>query len=157
MPLNHFRCMVAEGKAPNINQRGATNSTCYAKKMSISAEHASNQIMWSVQALACPAGVQLKLFPDFTHKPDELVLDFENWYQATKWRDDVGMTSKKLEALAVLDSFMEEMPPERFDEKFVIAGEDWEQLRDLARQTLAVCDWPLEAPPMDRAVYIKSQ
>jgi hypothetical protein len=125
--------------------------------MSVSAEHASNQIMWSVQALACPAEVQLKLFPDFTHKPDELVLDFDNWYQATKCRDDVGMTPDKLASLAVLDSFMEKMQPERFDEEFVITGEDWAQLRDLARQTLDVCGWLLEAPPMDRAIYIKSR
>lgn len=113
--------------------------------------------MWAVQALACTSDVQLKLFPDFTHKPDELVLDFDNWYQATKWREDVGMTSDKLESLGVLDSYIEAMPPESFDEEFVINGKDWSRLRDLARQTLAVCSWQLEEPPMDRAIYINSR
>lgn len=125
--------------------------------MSVSAEHASNQIMWAVQALACTSEVQLKLFPDFTHKPDELVLDFDNWYQATKWRDDVGMTPEKLRSLEVLDSYIAAMPPKRFDEEFVIHGQDWARLRDLARETLEACDWPLETPPLDRAVYVKSR
>jgi hypothetical protein len=125
--------------------------------MSVSAEYASKQLMWSVQALACPAEVQLKLFPDFTHKPDELVLDFDNWYHATRWRDDVGMTPEKLESLAALDCFIGEMLPERFDEDIVINGEDWARLRDLARLTLAVCNWQVEVPPMDRAIYVRSR
>ena len=51
-------------------------------------EPIAEQLKWSLPALALPAEVQLRLFPEFVCIGDELVLDFDNWYHA--YRDNVS-------------------------------------------------------------------
>ena len=65
---------------------------------------ALEQLKWAVQALAAEPESQLRLFPDFVCKPDELVLEFDHWKQATIWRETLGITSGQLESLDAIES-----------------------------------------------------
>ena len=110
------------------------------------------QLKWSVQALAATPEVQLKLFPEFVCKPDELVLDFDQ--AATVWRESLEITREQLSALESIDATMDEMPPEIFTDEHVRTNVKWERLRQVAVNCLAAFGWPRDAPPEARSTYV---
>ena len=109
--------------------------------MSVSPESAIKCLKYSVQVLASNAQTQLSLYPDFTDKAFEIIDDFDNWYNATKWRDDIGLTTARSYALEKLYKSIECMNTDRIEEEHVASGKDWEELRILAKACLSVWGW----------------
>ncbi|MDB6136050.1 MAG: uncharacterized protein JWM59_4293 [Verrucomicrobiales bacterium] len=112
------------------------------------------QLQWALQALAIPADQQLRLFPDFTWKSDELVDDFAQWHRKVIESGNHGFTPDALSALAKIDALFERMPPERFTGEAVLEGGDWEELRVLAGAALYLLEWAIEPPPYGRSLYV---
>lgn len=115
------------------------------------------KLMWAVQALAQPAGVQLGLFPDFACKADELVLDFDQCREAALLNEGDSMSVEQTSALASLDAMITSMSgpeqPHWCDES--IRNDDaWQSLRLLARATLRAFGWPDDVPPIGRSIYV---
>jgi len=118
----------------------------------------SAELCRCVQALAQPAAVQIALFPDFAVVGDELAVQFDVALRDYRAFSPTAEEAQ-LRSLAVLDDYLAELSgPE--DERFwwdrAALGSDmrWQRIRDLARDVLAMFDWPHEPPPLDSATYV---
>lgn len=122
-------------------------------------EFALTQLKWVLQALAQPWATQLALFPEYVVVADELALDFDNWYGATKWRERFAAPqSAALEAVdALLDQMSLARDPELWTAKALTQRPEWREARDLAQQALQSLDWEFGAPPRDRSAYVRAK
>jgi hypothetical protein len=114
------------------------------------------QLKWAVQALAQSPDDQLSLFPSFVCVADELALDFSQCFEVVL---SAGLlTPKQSEFLARLDTALEASSgPDHLEIWTNTALQDhevWVHFRQLAVDALAACDWPNEAPPSGRAIYV---
>jgi hypothetical protein len=109
------------------------------------------RLQHSLQALALPAAAQIALFPDFVCKTDELVLDFDHWRSCAVGNYRVEMTPAQLQSLAAVDTHIDIPNIDEYksvwDESALYSHPFWEELRDLAIQSLNAFGWPQETPP----------
>lgn len=63
----------------------------------------------SLQALALSSDVQLSLFPDFVGKPDELALDFDNFFHVIFTNDEFVLTEQQQDSLLVIQGSLDSM------------------------------------------------
>ncbi len=112
------------------------------------------RFIWSLQALAAPAEIQLQLFPDFDWKVDELAIEFDQWYQVMRRRSAL-FTAKARKLLEDLNRKLDEMSgPENSQfwlEDTLRSDATWENIRDLARHALSAIGWPIENPMLSRS------
>lgn len=117
---------------------------------------AIEHLKWALQALAQPSDTQIELFPAFVCVPDELVLDYDEWFR--KVRNEHDLTPEQLNSLRKLDAAIEkESGPshaELWTEAALHTDPRWERFRELARNALAAFDWPMSVPRRDRAFYL---
>ena len=113
-------------------------------------------LMWSVQALAAPAEVQVTLYPDFVVKANELALDFDNWYECARFSLAPEWSESQRTSLAALDAKLDamsrsgaEFTEDLWLESALAADPNWEQVRDLARTAIRLFSWPVECPPRE--------
>jgi hypothetical protein len=116
-----------------------------------------NRLEWSILALAQPAEVQLSLFPDFTHKPDELVLNLEEALNGLLGHED-QLTEEQWSAVRALDARILAMSGEHhaefWTEEALRGDPRWEEIRGLAKRAAEVCGWKLRAPPASDDIYV---
>jgi hypothetical protein len=117
-------------------------------------EAAFKQLQWATQALSQPPDVQLSLYPDFTNKPYELLSDFDNWYQATRWRKSLPISDIQGAELKKIFEFSQNIPEELLSEEAVKNDTTWAELRKKAGYVLTLFGWKSEPPPMGRSAYI---
>ena len=118
------------------------------------------KLKYSLQALAQPASIQLKLFPDFVQVADELALDFEHRHSVVA-QNSFDLTSSQKESLAHLDALLSNMSKGIFTEELWTDNalrdrHEWEEVRSLAKETLKEFNWALDEPPVDRNQYVRS-
>ncbi len=117
-----------------------------------------NQLKWSIQTLSLEADGQLASFPDFVVVTDELLLEYDNWYNvATKNYPDF-FSDEQIMILKKINLFIEELPQE--DLNLSVADElrtyqFWKDLRMLAREALQKFNWTSDTPPHDRSTYLR--
>jgi hypothetical protein len=116
------------------------------------------QLQQSVQALALPATTQLALFPDFVCKAEELALGFDHWWLCVSSRAIGVLTEDQQRLLQEINSRLSRMSGAENAHLWTDDGlgidPAWQQVRQLAQQTLAVFDWKAEVPPLDGTRYI---
>jgi hypothetical protein len=99
----------------------------------------------SLQALAAPVDVQLSLLPDFVLKPDELALDFDDWYQTVFSNVQDELTQEQKSRLNSLNQVLEQMSNEAnshlWTEEALAKSAEWEQVREIAKATLESFGW----------------
>ena len=103
----------------------------------------------SIQLLACPADIQLKMMPDFVCKPDELALDFDHWNAVVLGNFRSELTTDQISSSESIDRALSELTdigPEHWTEDAVRKSEEWHRLRTLAAAALESFGWPLETP-----------
>jgi hypothetical protein len=105
----------------------------------------------SLQALALPAQAQVAYLPDFVVKTDELVLDFGHWRDCATGNCQVDMTAAQLDSLTAVEAHIAapNSTGDRtvWDESALYSHAFWEELRNLAIQSLNAFGWPQETPP----------
>jgi hypothetical protein len=114
----------------------------------------------SLQALAAEASVQVQLFPDFVHKNDELVLDFDHWQDCAIGNYGKEMTAAQLQSLRAINDHLETVGPADaavWDEDGLYTVPFWSELRQLAIQSLESFGWPKETPPGDADEYVRGE
>lgn len=112
------------------------------------------RLKWALQALVQPSAVQLQLYPEFVCVPDELALDFD---EALRCIDQPDLSREQWRGLAAVHALLESMsgPDKPFwTAEALSTMPEWRQVRALARECLLVFDWPLDAPPWGRAIYV---
>jgi len=110
----------------------------------------------SVQLLASPAEVQLRLLPCFVCKADELALEFDQWREVTLHNYQRDLSTEQLSSLAALDEKLDYLTTkgrEHWTDEAVSGSHDWQDVRGLASRVLEVFQWPLETPPSHSNEY----
>jgi hypothetical protein len=116
------------------------------------------QLKWSLQALAMPASTQLKLFPEFVVKADELALDFDSAWSAVRTNYEDELSPAQAAAIDAVERKLERMSRDgaEFDvdlwtESALSSSGQWEDVRSLAESALEAFGWTRESPPPDPA------
>jgi hypothetical protein len=136
-----------------------TSSTAVAGEIAV--EHKMEQVerefMWAVQALAQPADVQPELFPDFVVVADELALEFDAARLVAESQVGRAWSARQHQAVAYLDARLSEMGarPELWSNEGCLDHPRWSEVRQLAREVLAVFGWSPARPPLGRVVYVR--
>ena len=101
----------------------------------------------ALQLLACPPEIQFGKFPDFTHVPDELALEFENLRMAFEGNFRSELTAEQLSRVELIDECLSRMSKECYRQEAVSNSPEWQHIRRLAAEALNAFGWPLEDPP----------
>ena len=113
----------------------------------------------SLQAHTMDAPEQLGLFPAFVSVTDELAEDFHNWAIAVL--DGALLNDDHSNAVRELDDLLGEMTEAGDDAVWtddgLVGDERWARVRSQAGAALDDLGWPREAPPKDRAVFVRSR
>jgi hypothetical protein len=115
-------------------------------------------LKFAIQALALPSDIQLQLFPNFGCTVDELALDFDHWYDCIIQQSKDKLTHRQIDLLVEINHSFEQMSgterSELWSKEALETSKEWAEIRKLAKQTLEAFSWPLDVPPVDRAIYI---
>ena len=114
-----------------------------------------DKLKHALQALALSSEEQVALFPAFAITADELALDFDNWFKASK-RD---LNDQQIAILNTINSILENKSQEvekSFWTDAALKNDDgWEKIRSLSKEALEIFKWPLEKPPMNKNEFIQ--
>lgn len=117
------------------------------------------RLQHSLQALAIPATEQVRLFPDFVVKTDELVLDFDHWRQCAVENYGSEMTQAQASRLAAVDSHINTANASGdrsvWGETALRTHPFWERLRGIAAHALKAFGWPQDIPPSYADEYVR--
>jgi hypothetical protein len=114
----------------------------------------------SLQLLAMPAAAQLAFFPPrWIETAFELADYFIGAYKMIVDNHPGGLTAGQRRRLDLLHERLEAAVSERErdclrTEGALLGSTEWQDLRELARETLRSFGWPLEAPPKGRHRFI---
>ncbi len=116
-------------------------------------------LKWSIQALAQSAAIQHTLFPDFVCVPDELALEFDEYYrQVLNSPLSLKFDLEQLSLVRELDQKLASISGpenERFwCDKALESAPEWNEVRMIAKSTLKKFGWPEAPPPVERAIYV---
>ncbi len=104
----------------------------------------------ALQALAMAPDIQIRLFPEFVCKANEMVFEFELWHERLIGKaSDALSDSQKSQLIAIEDTIaaMSEADNQLWSDDGLRSRPEWERLRSLARSALQTFGWPLEKPP----------
>ena len=106
--------------------------------------------------LASEAKLQDSLYPDFTCKGDEMILDFESVIEDL---DMKRFTPEQRDAFEKLDTYLIEHSGEKFeshylDNEAIFTSEIWYEIRRLAKDVLSSFSWEYEIPKSNGATYV---
>jgi hypothetical protein len=111
------------------------------------------QLQWALQALALPADVQIRLYPDFVVVADELALEYNNYFAAALGNHPEQFSPTQVQALQSIDALLNEMSGSENAEQWTIdalrSHIKWAEVRILAEQALTQLGWPRNVPPFD--------
>ena len=112
---------------------------------------------FSLQALAIGGNDQLRLFPDFVNKVDELALNFVHWYDCILQNAEGELSNQQKHLLKMLNDRLEEMSNEKnllWTEEALMYKPEWEEIRKLAVEALKSFGWNRDIPPIFSNEYI---
>ena len=117
---------------------------------------AIDQLRWPTQALAPPASEQIRLFPSFVCIPDELALDFSQWFEVVSHSDDLSVEQRTaLERLdQTLGAFSGTAHTDAWIEEALHPHPAWRKFRQRAIDVLVAFNWPREGPPSNGSIYV---
>lgn len=105
-------------------------------------------------ALAAEAEVALSVYPKGVIRPDELALDFDHWFTAVRGENGLRFNAKQSQMLSNIDTALSRMSgrdnARLWTEDAVRHSPEWGHVREMAREALALLEWPLDPPvPMN--------
>ncbi len=111
----------------------------------------------TIMTLASKPGIQDKLFPDFSCKGDEMILEFNEAYQRIK--NESTLSKVQREEFEILDEFIEKHSGKNFEKLYtnnqaIFSEPFWSEIRSLAKNIITVMNWTYEEPKPSGAIYI---
>jgi len=111
----------------------------------------TNELKYSMQALAMPYEVQVTVFPDGVCLACELVEDVYNFSSSYIANCDNLLTEQQKAALDDLQARLDEIARtpdyECWNNDAIRNSQAWNDARELAKQALNCFGWSVEAPP----------
>lgn len=101
-------------------------------------------------ALAAEGEIALSVYSKSVLRPDELALDFDHWLTAVRGQHGLQFNARQSQVLSEIDSKLNGMSgrinAHLWTEDAVRNSPEWQQVRDLAREALALLEWPVDSP-----------
>jgi len=114
------------------------------------------QLRWALQVLALPAQDQVRLFPNWVVKADELALDLDHWalvvcgnYAQELSQEQSGALAGLNERLNAMSRLGAEFQEDLWTEEALSSSPHWAHVRQLAADALVAFGWSVESPPLD--------
>jgi hypothetical protein len=95
----------------------------------------------SLQLLAAPPDIQLRVVPAFGYRADELYLSFEHWRSKLLVHFESELQADQLSCLGSLQKIFVEMNHECWTDSGVAGSLEWQNVRSLSAQTLKAFGW----------------
>ena len=112
----------------------------------------------ALQALAAKPEDQLRIYPDFVCKVDELALDYNDWLGVCEGLPDADLHPAALMLLRVIRARLGAMSgqanAELWTETALRDRSEWKDIRTMACKALSVLKWPLEPPPPSPDAFV---
>jgi len=113
-------------------------------------------LKWIVRALAQPAHIQRKLFPSFTFPADEMILEFEQFFDPASSRYTDVWSGTLYLSLRALDEALRALSDSNDEESWLeddgLDRPKWSEIRRLAREVIRVSGWAGDEPPPSREI-----
>ncbi|MBC7771122.1 MAG: hypothetical protein H7210_01375 [Pyrinomonadaceae bacterium] len=113
-------------------------------------------LKWVVRALAQPVRVQKSLYPSFTFPAEEMVLEFEQFFEPGSSRYTDVWSGEQYLSLRALDEKFAALSGSKGEELWLdedpLGRPEWSEIRRLAREVIRVFDWPADEPPSRRSI-----
>lgn len=114
-------------------------------------------LIQSLQLLAAPYEQQIKAFPHFVDVPDEIALTFDDVYTfADALVRESLLTSEQKDAVEQLNTYLDQLSDKK-DQWTLSAlqtSSQWNRVRDMASNTLALIHVPKKAPNLFWIQYL---
>ena len=95
----------------------------------------------SLQLLAAPPDIQLRVVPAFGYRADELFLSFDHWRAKLLDNFQSELAAEQLSCLDCLQEIFVEMGHECWTDNGVHDSAEWKRVRQLSDQTLRAFGW----------------
>jgi hypothetical protein len=111
----------------------------------------------SLQLLASPPDVQLRILPPYVCRADELALEFDHWWIVVLDNYKADLSLDQLSALTALHEKFDWLTADskrHWTDEAIRTSPEWQSVRSLAISTLQAFNWPDETPPSYEHEYI---
>lgn len=111
----------------------------------------------SVQLLAMPPEIQLRLLPSFVCKADELALEFDHWREVVFHNCRNELSVEQISAITELNERLDRLTTngeQHWTDEAVRSSPEWHDVRILATAVLNAFGWPAESPPSYAHEYV---
>jgi hypothetical protein len=113
----------------------------------------------ATRLLAADADMQIGVFPDFVHIPDELALTFDDAFLLCAQLERSGHLNRaQIEALGCIDEALTELTNRRDPSMWTLAAIhesfEWQEIRAKARAALDVMGVTMEPPTLRGITYV---
>ena len=115
------------------------------------------RLKYSIQLLAGPAEIQLRMLPRFVCRVNELALDFDLWKEIVlnTFRSELSTDQIcRMESIDLSLSELTRMGPEHWTEEAVRESDEWKRIRTLAALALVSFGWARDTPPSHAGEYV---
>jgi len=113
------------------------------------AEYAEREFRISLQVLALPASVQVRVTAP-AHVTAEIANDFDNWSDAFLDQFADFVTSAQRSTIKEVSAALDQVPRadyECLEDVACLERPSWQLVRLAAQRALSALGWPVEAPP----------
>jgi hypothetical protein len=100
-----------------------------------------SRLKHSLQLLAAPPDIQLRVVPAFGYRADELYLSFEHWRSKLLVYFQSELAADQLTCLNSLQQIFVEMRHECWTDDGVAGSTEWREVRSLSARALKAFGW----------------
>jgi hypothetical protein len=104
-----------------------------------------NRLKHSIELLAAPPEIQLRVVPAFGYKADELYLSFDHWRNKLLVNFQSELAVDQLTTLDSLQELFGRMGNDCWTDSGAHDSAEWQTVRQLSQQTLKAFGWVHEA------------
>ena len=100
-----------------------------------------DRLKHSLELLAAPPNIQLRVVPAFGYRADELYLSFDHWSAKLLSSFQSELATEQLYYLDSLQQIFVQMGHDCWTDSGVAASAEWERVRHLSSKTLQAFGW----------------
>jgi hypothetical protein len=95
----------------------------------------------SLELLAAPPEIQLRVVPSFGYRADELYLSFDHWRMKVLGSFQSELEEEQLSGLDSLQQIFVQMDQGFWTDAAIVASAEWRHVRHLSGETLQAFGW----------------
>jgi hypothetical protein len=100
-----------------------------------------DRLKHSLELLAAPPEIQLRVVPPFGYRADELYLSFEHWRMQVLGNFQSDLEADQVSGLDSLQQIFVQMSQDFWTDGAIASSAEWRHVRHLSSQTLEAFGW----------------